>query len=228
MPNQFSIHVPDQQIDAIKRFMTINLNELEKIVQCVSEAVPSQDVEDLAETCQTITNIPIDAIDSVISIAINLNILRRNIKRNPEEITKLVSEALGKRLKDWNNDGWEERAALLQRLLVSDGTIEIMAKARTLLGECQSIYLDSSVLTDVRYIYNKDATAVLGGLILNTLVIDFLEGEDRKHLHVVISGKEIKSLITQLQRSQQKIDVTTELLLKHSLAELTPKRDEEQ
>jgi len=229
MPVPSSIKIPEDQLPIITSFLETPTEVLNELALSLNSAPPFSDVEDLAEHCKKNIDLASATIEGTIVLAINLNRIQRNVDISSVEVTALVAKSLCQQLPDWETvfaNSWETRVPLLQQVLQPDGTIEVMAKARELLMESQSVFLDSTVLTDIRYIYSSDASQVLGGLVLNTLSFDYLEGHSQvQQAHIVLSEKELEKLLKQLQRALLKAKTATALLTQASLKELTPKRD---
>lgn len=228
MARHVGIQVPQHQLPGIKQFLDEPLQTLQTLVSCIVSSEPSTDIENLAEYCQSTSGVDSGIAEEVITLAINLNRIKRALNKTSDEVIKAIPISLhGHQF--WNNElalKWVEREALLQQLLTPDGTIEVMAKIRELHQECQTILLEAKVMTDLRYVYNGDASKIVGGLVLNTLGIDVMEGHNQvQQMHVLLSDNEIEELIDHLQRAQKKSLLAKEMLVRMSISDLTPNRE---
>lgn len=228
MLRQATIHIPKSDWSEIIKFLDSPVADLEALTAWVVDVEPMSDIEDLADACSEATGVSPDLVETVLVIAINISSLRRRSGLEFEEVLGKVADSLeSNNFPQWDegySELWEERLGLLNRLLVEDGAIEIMSKARELLYEFQSVIWNSAVLTDIRHIYNSDATALTGGLILHTLSLEYTEDRRIQDLHLTLSTEEIERLVTQLQRALLKVDVARQALATLQVPDLTPRK----
>lgn len=229
MLRQLAVQIPESQWPDIVDFLSLSLDDLQKLVDYVSNISPTPDVEDIAEGCAEASHLSSEIVEATLSICINLSRLHRNLDKPLIDTLKRVSEALSRaEFPEWEDkqeQSWVERQPYLEALLKPNGAIEIMSKARELLYDFQSVFLNSNVLTDVRYIYDDGPTQVKGALVLHTLSLEYFEGMEPCQVHITLSSRDVERLISQLQRSQRKFEVSETLLKDEGVPELTPGRN---
>ena len=229
MPAKLQLQVPKSAWPDVGTLLAIPVANLRDLVKCIQTASPMPDLEDLADKFADSTGISTSDILAVLTILINLKRLQNDIPESPEKVFAAFENALERSgSPDWNVDkaaAWKERGPLLLPLLEPDNAIAIMAKVRVLLFESQCVLSDSIVLTDVRHVYNEAADKVVGGLVLHTLSLQFLEGDQTRQIHIMMTTEDVSKLIGQLKRDQQKAIVAIESLGKLGVPELTPKRN---
>jgi hypothetical protein len=229
MLRQLLIRIPESQWSTIEKFLITSSEDLNLIVECVNQASPLPDLEDLAEKCAEETSIEPSVIEAMLSIGVNVSRLQRSSDKPAAEILEMIGDNLAiSGFPEWRgkySQAWEERRDILEKLLVTNGVIEIMSKVRELLYDFQCVLLDSAVLTDVRYVYSDRADEIKGALVSHTLGLKYLDGMEPREFHIKISDPDLKNLMSQLQRAQKKAEVTIDQIKKMGVIELTPKRN---
>lgn len=228
MTPRLSIQVPPSAWPHLLTIVEASLGDVRKAVDYLIKAQPLPDVEDLSEQCAQSTGIALPLAESVVTLAVNFSRLARE-----SESQQSLSEAFSLAIKNAEINGWdeekqrlwEEREGIMRSLWQEGGILETMSKARELLFEFQCVLRRSALLTDVRPVYNREATRIDGALILHTLSLDYIEGDSWRQIHLTLSPKDVETLIDQLQRAQRKQQVSHELLNGQNVPELTPKRN---
>jgi hypothetical protein len=229
MAGPYELKIPEDHWPYIKAIANMPLQQLEALADCMLNAEPTRDVEDLVEKCAATVSVSQDTVEAILVVALNLSRFQRTMDASSLEILQSVSSsmsAMKSRTKwtDKESEAWKEREPILEKLFVTDGVVEIMSKVRELLYDFQSILLGSAVLTDVRHVYNHDATEIKGALVVQTLSLELLEGRQRRQVYAALSSDEIDRLILQLQRAKSKARVAETNLKEMNVSELTPKR----
>ena len=225
---QLTVHIPKAQWPEFTTLLDAPVDDIHRLADYISSAVPLPDIEDLVEACAS-TGLSQDSIESILSVGINLNRLQRNLDKPLIEVLDQVGAVLDQSgFPEWKErraTDWQERQQVLGQLLAMDGALEIMAKVRELLYDFQCVFLNSCVLTDVRYVYGHEATEIRGGLISHSLNLEYVEGSEIRQLHLTLSSADVKKLVAQLRRGQTKTVATEALLANMGIPELTPARN---
>jgi hypothetical protein len=228
MRSEMSVQIPEGALSDFKVLLSTPVDRLDALAHCLANTSPLPDVEHLAEVLSECVGLPPNVIESILTILINLTGTRRNAGCLTAYLLTLVGEALAKvDSDDWvesDHQLWKERLPAMEALLLPDGALETMSKVREILFEAQSVFLKSSLLTDVRYVFDNNATVVRGALVLHTLALNYLESGEPRQVHLSLSTHEIEKLIELLQRSLKKEQVSQALLAKQEIPELTPRR----
>jgi hypothetical protein len=222
------IHVPRTAWTDIDRLLAVPLGQLKALAEYIIQSSPTSDIEDLAESCASTLSIDVDIAESILTVAINLNLLRRSLDVEPHELLDQFTNTLAATFDGWDEPKrkeFDKRRDVFTQLIVPNGTIEIMSKARELLFEAQCRLLDTTVITDTRHVFNDSATKSLGGLVIHTLGLEYLEGTQHRELHVTLSPQGVDDLIKQLRRAKKKEQVAQDLLTNQKLPLLTPRKE---
>ncbi|MES2460654.1 MAG: hypothetical protein V4671_08715, partial [Armatimonadota bacterium] len=203
------------------------LDRLDKIATWLELAKPASDIEDLAEKCsEDIEEVSVNQAESTISIAIKLHSVLRNVDYDISATIEGAEDSLNL-YDEWDDESqkqWEDRRQIIERLLAPDSVIGLMSKVRELLYDFQSILMDSNVVTDIRQVYDKDATEVKAGLIVHTLSLEYFENSTQKEMHLMLSTTDVERLAKRLERALKKSKASASILKKSEVPELTPKR----
>jgi hypothetical protein len=228
MPSKYVINIPRSHWGAIDSFLAVPIDALQLLSQCITASEPTPDLEDLVELCAPAAELPSDAVEDVLAVALHLLRLRRGMALPVDDVLEAVAESLAHSgFPEWEakRQQWNERLPVLGNLLDWDSILDLMSKARELLYEFQCVMAGTAVLTDVRYVFDHEGAHIRGGLVLHTLSIDYQEGREPRQLHITMSNPDIDELIGQLERAKRKSQVATESMQLLRVPDLTPKRN---
>jgi hypothetical protein len=97
-------------------------------------------------------------------------------------------------------------------------TIDLSAKAMSVLFEQQRTFQAARILTDIRPVFNHDATELpTAAVLIHTLRIEYLEDEESKEFFVAMDKNDIQKLRDVLERANQKESSIKEVLSKSSI-----------
>ena len=230
MRQPYSVHITPRSRFEIERFLATEMGALERLSTILESLRATPDVEDLADACSEQTGIAVEDVEAALVIAINLSRLQRTLSVSATEATAALCESLPMAFGDrWTPDlsgALADRSRILEQMIVEDGVIQVMSKVRRLLFDHQAVLADTSVVTDVRHVYNSAGEAIVGGLVLHNIGLRFIEGDDTQEIHVTLSSQALRTLLRQLERALQKEATATNFLERAGVPELTPKRDD--
>src|SRR5208283_4076545 len=93
------------------------------------------------------------------------------------------------------------------------------AKATGVMGDHDSVFLRTRVLTDIRTIFGPDVSALpKGAVILNMLKIAYQHSGEEDNFYVALDSEDVKTLITVLQRALAKATSLKTVLEKAGLS----------
>ncbi len=231
MLRQISLRIPRSQWNDLKEILEISEEGLKSLESQLLDAPPVSDVEDLAEMCSKQSSIPSNQVESVLRVLMSLNTYKRDTSKAAKEILDEVKNYLALQndfSENWEVEysrKWEVKSPILINLLSNSRAIEVMSKARDVLYDFQAILLDSKVFTDIRQIFDNDASKIEGSLVIHTLSLDYIENREPKQIHVMLSAKDIENLISKLQRASKKASTSIENLNSTKTPDLTPRKN---
>src|SRR5579862_6231958 len=92
MTPQSIIQIPKSAWPDILAFLSLSIDDLQRVVECLSALDPVSDVEDMAERCAEGTAIDADTIESILGLGVNLSRLRRAMEVSEEEVVSRFRE----------------------------------------------------------------------------------------------------------------------------------------
>lgn len=126
--------------------------------------------------------------------------------------------------KNLSSEKIEHLRANLQKLLRVP-SMYMGAKATSVLTDNHSNFLSARVLTDVRPVFELESTEVAGAVILHNLKISFAsQGDSEREFFVSLDEVDVQSLISTLQRAQQKAGKLQQMFDKTNLPIINPER----
>lgn len=108
-------------------------------------------------------------------------------------------------------DKWPRLRPNLQRLM-DLAQVEQLVKAVDLYNDHGATLSGARVLTDVRPVFNKERSGLVGVIVFNTLKVDYADTEKAQALEVVIDLEDMGRLIDELERARKKTRVLCELV----------------
>jgi hypothetical protein len=140
-------------------------------------------VNQLRDTIGLVDDLDATAISELI---VNLALLSRRFA-----LSTLISEEM---------ERWSNVAPGLEGILASD---KLVALAKSIqLRYDQNLFTEASVVTDVRPIFDREATALLGSIVCHSLRVTFAEeGGDQKNVMVSVDARDLQRLIDVCQRA---------------------------
>jgi len=89
--------------------------------------------------------------------------------------------------------------------------VYLSGKALDLTFDFERLFTTAKVITDVRPVYNEEATEVMGAVIVQNLQLEFLRSDRFETFSLALDSKDIRSLIEALKKALQKQEVATRL-----------------
>lgn len=124
----------------------------------------------------------------------------------------------------WPDDTGVEREQLTQleknvEKLLKVPSLSLAIKATSLLFESERSLLNSRILTDIRPVFDVLTNDIGGGLIIQTLKLEYISDEDdsSKEFFVSLDSDDIDDLIDNLERAKAKAGKLKELLAASSI-----------
>lgn len=103
-------------------------------------------------------------------------------------------------------------------------TIDLSAKAISVQLEQQHSFTSARIITDIRPIFDSDATKPLAGSVLvHNLKIEYVESGEEKEFFVALDNKDVQNLIEIFIRAQQKDSNIKQFLAQSNLNCIEPK-----
>jgi len=150
----------------------------------------------------------------VIGALMPLNHLRVHLKLETPDFLRVLSENLEKetpgKWRSENLSGWQAIAGRIAPLFEKDNFFSVSNKSYQLLVNRPNPVQDVKILSELRPVYSEDATSVKAFVLAKTLVVDYLEGETKKTIHLSMDMDDLRSLALEIDRAKLKRETVSE------------------
>jgi len=143
-----------------------------------------------------------------------LNHLRVHLKLETPEFLKAVSDNLEKEAPEkWRSEnlaGWKAIEVRVAPLFEKDNFFSVSNKSYQLLANRPNPVQDVKILSELRPVYSEDATSVKAFVLAKTLVVNYLEGDAKKTIHLSMDMDDLRSLASEVDRAKLKRETLSE------------------
>lgn len=163
--------------------------------------------------------------DVLLRQLLSLHGMRRQLDLTVDEVFAGLSSGLQE--SDWTEADfkkWESVAGTFKELFELP-IIRLSAKALDLSYQHSHLFQRAQIITDVRPLFNNDASEVQGTIISHKLLIRFDDIEGEHLLSFAVDERDIESLIRQCERALTKSVTVKTHLDKAGLKTLVPGKD---
>jgi hypothetical protein len=143
-----------------------------------------------------------------------LNHLRVYLKLETPDFLKALSNNIEKQApENWQSEnlaGWKAIEGRIAPLFAKDNFFSISNKSYQMLVKRPNPVQDVKILSELRPVYSEDATSVKAFVLAKTLVVDYLEGETKKTIHLSMDMDDLRSLASEVDRAKLKRETVSE------------------
>lgn len=189
------------------------IKELELVLKKSGSVLTSQ--EEALSLASQLKVISADEGLEIIEALLPLYMLKGSSTKNTSEFVEDVIASLKIGASEENKLTKKQATPLANRLtkLLGLEAIDLSAKAMSLLLEQQCTFTSARILTDIRPIFDHDASKPIAGAVLvHNLKIEYLENSEEKEFFVALDRRDLQRLLDTLTRAQQKESGIKQLL----------------
>jgi hypothetical protein len=143
-----------------------------------------------------------------------LNHLRVYLKLETPDFLKALSDNLEKEAPEkWRSEnlaGWKAIEGRVAPLFEKDNFFSVSNKSYQLLLNRPNPVQDVKILSELRPVYSEDATSVKAFVLAKTLVVDYMEGDTKKTIHLSMDMDDLRSLASEVDRAKLKRETVSE------------------
>jgi hypothetical protein len=202
------LYIPDEMSTALSVFVQVPIEDIQEIVKRLDGVVTSDVnsfVEKLADDC----TLEKATVFAVISTLRNLKQVENSVDMPVYILTAAIGLGLASRGWDAEELGaWEEREEVVQDALgrlTEDSPLMISAKTSALAYARQNVLHRSRIISDIRPIFNEDATDIKSMIVTHSLVLYYSGGDrDQQELHLTMDWNDLKRLKLECERAELK------------------------
>jgi len=178
------------------------LKPLASFASTLSPLPPGMGLSHAARSAEEKTRVPAEDAQRIFETILNLYNLKNRLKMTGIDVIDAVSANLASHEEEWN----EARQAVASLLdSISDAhPLAIRAKAERLAASHQNVFTDAQLLTDVRPVFNRNATEVVEYLIGFRLLVEYIEGDARRTIEFALDAADVARLKRLVDRAETK------------------------
>ncbi|MCG6553523.1 MAG: hypothetical protein L7F77_14465 [Candidatus Magnetominusculus sp. LBB02] len=209
MPIQFVL--PEELIGCLSTFNTIDIEDVQAIIDKLSNIdvlpiLPSGLQKIIEEALPSKS----DKAAPVFELLMSLYTMRRQTDMSADDFLESILFSVEKAEKPWSEEDFsklKDRKSILQNLL-SLSAVWNVAKGLDLFYAYDCLLRSAKIMTDIRPIFNENATEIQGSIISYTirLYLDSIEG--RRTLSIALDEKDVKNLLKQCERALRKAETS--------------------
>lgn len=212
-----SIRVPKTGVPVLKRLAELDETHASSLIARLSDAqfrsahaLVSSVQDTVGDTWDD------DKSDAFVTHLISMSTLATSHDFTASEMAEHLTEQISSDLSGG------ERKTLAARLtaLLSAPSFAAFGKAVDIARESDRLLHTSRVITDVRPVFGQEASSnPLGAVIVHTLRLDYLEGNDVKTISFALTSPDLAQLKRTVERAQAKESTLSGMLRRVELAE---------
>lgn len=197
------------------------LAEFERLVELkVGHVRARRAIREAFESAKHVTDT--DAAD-VLEALLPLLVQYVGDRKSPGEVAEAVVAAIRRESARTTLLGEEELTELGRRLvrILASESLLLKAKATELVYERGRVLNKVRIVSDLRPVFgSKGATAVDALTVIHTLVLTYMEDQDRKKLHVALNTADLEELKHVVERALEKQGALDELVKSTSIRKI--------
>jgi hypothetical protein len=174
----------------------------------------------LVEEFAAASHIKINDARRIVTQLIGLQALRNNLGIDARELFSRMTDSLrNDKPKDWTDAdlaAWAKNEKEIVAVLDAKHPLALLEKTVRLVYEYQCVLVDVGIVTELRPVFNDEATTVERGIITNTLSIEYRDGGELRKLFLALDSRDIDKLRHACERADRKA-----LALRDALKTLT-------
>jgi hypothetical protein len=216
------LSIPREYLPAIGMILDISDASIEQLVAALSSASICAEATEMAAKIADLTpGIPFEDLTAIVDALYSLYHVREFSEVSPSRFLTDLMDTL-RRNPDIGLKS-EDTARIRSRFrqLLDIGTLNTLSKAIRLQRDCERLYCDAKILSDIRPVFGEDINrGPTSAVITHTLKLSYHEDEEHKEFFVVLDQQDLGQLLEVLDRAFKKAESLTELLEKSGLPRL--------
>lgn len=206
-PIQF---LPEEALDDII-IVVHNSSKLRELQECLSTVKSTIDLPKIAFIIARKLGIPDKKVSTIIISLLNLHNYRRifnmDAKDFASQMWKCLSDLPEEKRDNITVELWKKAEADILTALSPDNALAILEKSIGLGYSHQNVLVNVRLITDIRPVFNDDATKIVKMVTTNLLMLDYFDGTASKRLHITVDASDVERLKQLCDRAQRKASV---------------------
>jgi len=210
---QVELSVPEAMAEDLQRLIAIGGNVVEQVITAAADLLPASTVQRYTRQLAHKLNMGFHNVYVVTRILSNLRLSQERSKLPPKNFLDKVTSSLEGLGAPWDLElleKWRSVVPVLELALSSlttDSNLMISTKFTRLTFARQNILHSSSIVTDLRPVFDEARNKIRGMIATQSLIIVYsAENNERRELHLTLDRLDVASLKEECERAELKAE----------------------
>lgn len=186
-----------------------NVDKLPLLKASADELEPNRCTPDrISSTFAAKADLSLAVAQQIVTQIMQFHGLRANFGMTPSQLYDATTESLSAdgdaEWKRQNLDDWKSAKDAIIKVLEPGHPFNVVQKRTRLSYEHQNVLFDSSIVTDIRPIFDDTAREILQLSITHVLEVDYFDGDRRNQLFATLDSADVAKLKSWCERAQTK------------------------
>ena len=215
MPEDVRFRIPESGLAGLKALIGLGPEGVTALCELAKDLPLTLNMSGLTTRLSNELEVERSAVSQfVMGALMPLNHLRVYLKLETPDFLKALSDNLEKEAPEkWRSEnlaGWKAIEGRVAPLFEKDNFFSVSHKSYQLLVNRPNPVQDVKILSELRPVYSEDATSVKAFVLAKTLVVDYLEGDTKKTIHLSMNMDDLRSLASEVDRAKLKRETVSE------------------
>lgn len=206
-----SFRIPDSAYDGFDALIRIDSAQLVRLAEHVQQEKLTLDVPKFVSTAAQVTGASEEDLEQALDeVLIPLSGLRAEFRMSSAKFVEHLTELIADQNPEWheaNQEAWARVSSALASLLGPDTFVAQLNKAYRLLVNRPALVDTIRLFTELRPVYDEEATSIKAYLITSTMSVSYSEFGDQKRVHLTFDKTDLERLKEQAERALRKIEL---------------------
>ena len=206
-----ALAIPSKHYQRFALLIKLEKDSLRRLIECGYSVNPNLNITKMSVSIAEATNIDLNIVREIVRLLMTLNSLKREKYQDSSEFVEELINAVNSIndttfTADMKSKFTDLRSELIE-LFSSDNSFALTSKARSVFTDHKNVFCSSDIISDIRPIFNDEASQVKILSVYHNLIIRYHEDENysiHKEIHVALDSEDLKHLMEQIIRAQKK------------------------
>ncbi len=215
MAEDVRFRIPESGLAGLKALISLGPEGVTALCELAKDLPLTLNMRGLTTRLSNELKVETQAVSQFVTGALMpLNHLRVYLKLETPDFLKALSDNLEKEAPEkWRSEnlaGWKAIEGRVAPLFEKDNFFSVSNKSYQLLVKRPNPVQGVKILSELRPVYSEDATSVKAFVLAKTLVVDYLEGNTKKTIHLSMDMDDLRSLASEVDRAKLKRETVSE------------------
>jgi hypothetical protein len=206
--NKTPFIIPDDSRAQIRALVDLHENAFNDFVAALVAAKPSILPSALAaQIAKNAPKIPDSTVSALVDEIIAMESLKQSASMDAQEFAKALADAAIERSGSdflFTHTDAEILKRRIETIFSSDHVLELNTKIISVLTDHNNVFLSAAILSDMRPVFNEDASAIEAMTIVHNLRIHFEHDLEHKDVYIALDTLDLHTLESVIARAKNK------------------------